>query len=662
DFSVAEELARASRSAATSIDGQVGHRAGFVRTGSVDFAGHFSALFAQNARTAAGDATELAGKLRDVATGADRLAEEARKEQQRRDTAKAWKEEHDRHSELHQPWDRGTGGADPPVGPPAEPVSIPVSAAPNHPRQALAPAGASSGRGGGGTSSARPENLRTFATGSSGANHQLQPLPAQLEHACSAFQTSCRWGSLDASGVFQGFRHWLAANDQDVEWAIVVADAFTAAGGEGKVPTLSNSALGAALKTHRLDISRKDLTIEAPQAYGAPPTTGYADDPVNTATGNFLEVETDLAFPGAAGGLASGRCYNSFDRAEHAFGPGWSSICDAGLTFDASDGPARLTLPDGRQINFPRLGEGWDRAVGENLWLARADGSDDLVVTGNDGSWWRLTGGGTLLAYGTGPDSSRSFVTLRRDGAGRVDRVEHARGQWIHLDWADERVDSAHSADGRTVTFAYDADGRLQSATGPNGTRAYRWNEDGLIAAVVDADGVLEVDNVYDADGRVTSQRSPFGRTTRYVYLPGRTTVVSDEDGTRSNTWLHDHRGRLIGVVDADEQRQSTSYDRWGNPVLLTERDGSTTVHEYDARGRRTRTVTPSGADVTYGYDDLDRVTTVVTEQGAVTEYTYEGQQRNPSTIVDPEGGLSRLSWADGLLTEIVDPTDVVVR
>ena len=101
---------------------------------------------------------------------------------------------------------------------------------------------------------------------------------------------------------------------------------------------------------------------------------------------------------------------------------------------------------------------------------------------------------------------------------------------------------------------------------------------------------------------------------------------------------------------------------RWGNRVLLTERDGATTVHEYDARGRRVRTVTPSGADVTYGYDDYDRVTTVVTEQGAVTTYTYDGEQRNPSTILDPESGLSRLVWADGLLIEIVDPTDVVVR
>ena len=179
---------------------------------------------------------------------------------------------------------------------------------------------------------------------------------------------------------------------------------------------------------------------------------------------------------------------------------------------------------------------------------------------------------------------------------------------------------------------------------------------------MVDADGVVEAENAYDDQRRVTRQRSPFGRTTRFSYLPGRVTVVSDEDGTRSNTWIADDRGRLIGVVDADERRQSTSYDSLGNPVLVTERDGSTTVHEYDERGRRVRTVTPSGADLTWGHDDADRVTTVVTEVGAITELTYEGEQRNPSTITDPEGGLTRLEWADGLLRQVTDPTGVVVR
>jgi YD repeat-containing protein len=366
-----------------------------------------------------------------------------------------------------------------------------------------------------------------------------------------------------------------------------------------------------------------------------------------------------------------GRCYNSFDTSDptrHAFGPGWASVCEAGLSLDNGavsgmhpDGLARLTLPDGRQILFPRLGEGWDRAVGESLWLAADPDSTDLLATGNDGSWWRLSSSGLLRSFGTGPLESRGHVEVTRDDEGRVARLMHARGQWIELDWADGHVAAARTADGRTVEYAYDGDGQLLSASGPAGTRSYGWVE-GLITTVTDADGVVEAENVYDAERRVTSQRSQFGRVTRFVYLPGRVTVVSDEDGTRSNTWIADDKGRLVGVVDADEQRQSTSYDRWGNPVVLTERDGATTVHEYDARGRRVRTVTPSGADVTYGYDDLDRVTTVVTEQGAVTEYAYVGEQRNPSTILDPEGGLTHLTWTDGLLTEVADPTDVRVR
>ena len=169
-----------------------------------------------------------------------------------------------------------------------------------------------------------------------------------------------------------------------------------------------------------------------------------------------------------------------------------------------------------------------------------------------------------------------------------------------------------------------------------------------LIAAVVDADGVVEAENSYDTDRRVVRQRSPFGRTTRFAYLPGRVTVVSDEDGSRSNTWIADHRGRLIGVIDAHEHRQSTSYDRAGNPVLVTERDGSTTVHEYDTRGRKIRTVTPSGADLTWGYDELDRVTTVVTEAGAVTELGYDGEQRNPSTIPTPKAGSPSSTGQEG--------------
>ncbi|HET8970439.1 MAG TPA: DUF6531 domain-containing protein, partial [Candidatus Nanopelagicales bacterium] len=670
DFAVASTVATVFDAAATAIDGQAGSRSSWVATGLTDFKGRFSQVFKTNAAVAAGDAVELSSRLREVAAGVRRLAEEARKEQQRRETARAGQKDHDDRNIFEQGWDWVSGGDDPPVGPPAAEPTIEVSPPVNRSRQTPAP-GSGGGGGGGGTSSARPARLRTFATSSKGGNDLLRTTPATLTAKLADFDRVCRWGRIDAAGVVAGFTKWLSANDGDVQWAKTVADAFAAAGGEGNVSTLSNSAINAALRSAGVDATRKDLTIDPPQAYGNPPTTGYANDPVNTSTGNFVENESDLAFPGAAALLGSGRCYNSFDTDESgAFGLGWSSLAEAGIVFD-DEGLARFRLPDGRQLIFPRLGDGWDRAVGDSAWLHRADldGQQRLRVSGTDGSWWSCAADGTVIAYGTGPEADGNLVRLGRDGAGRLVRLEHGRGQAIGLTWDSvagaDRIVRATGSDGRVVTFGYDDQARLTSATGALGTRTYRWAEFGqqsLVAAVVDADGVVEAENSYDDRRRVVSQRSPFGRTTRFVYLPGRVTVVSDEDGCRSNTWIADDRGRLVGVVDADERRQSTSYDRWGNPVLLTERDGSTTIHEYDTRGRRVRTVTPSGADLTWGYDELDRVTTVVTESGAITEFGYQGEQRNPSVVTDPEGGVTRLRWEHGLLREVVDPTDVVIR
>ena len=80
DDGAADALITACRAAASAIDGQAGHRASLVATAMTDFRGRFSELFQTNAATAAGDGLELASRLREVATGAERLKEEAAKE------------------------------------------------------------------------------------------------------------------------------------------------------------------------------------------------------------------------------------------------------------------------------------------------------------------------------------------------------------------------------------------------------------------------------------------------------------------------------------------------------------------------------------------------------------------------------------------------------
>ena len=321
-------------------------------------------------------------------------------------------------------------------------------------------------------------------------------------------------------------------------------------------------------------------------------------------------------------------------------------------------------MPDGRHVLFPRSGSGWDRAVGDNLWLdddgvaQTPGGGRRLRVRDNAGGWWSFAPGGGLVAYGRGEGSA---VEVHRDRSGEVVALVHERGRRVDLDYQEGRVVVARSSDGRRVEYGYDESGLLVSVSAPAGTRRYGWGQDGLLETVRAVTGELEVANTYDAHGRVVGQVTAHGRRIRLAYLPGRLTVVSDPDGSRSNSWVADARGRVVGVVDSDGRRQSMAYDRWGNLVTVRDREGARTVHLYDGRGRRTRTAGPAGSGLTYEWDEKDRLVRVTTTSGATASYEYEGAGALPSVVVDPEGGRSLLQWREGLLIRVVDPEGVTV-
>ncbi|CEA07905.1 putative deoxyribonuclease RhsA [Arthrobacter saudimassiliensis] len=683
-YSVAAEMKSAFESAASRLEMQLGPRLSYATDAGQDFLGRFSEVFQANAAVARQDAGALADALRTVAGYVDVMVTAAREEDARREENNAWVRRNNDRSWLEEIGD-WIWGADPrPNMDPAPAPSFPQAAPANGVRQTPAPG--SGGDAGGGTSSARPAHLRTFAARSRTLDDALAATPGTLEGHLASFAAQCNWGHIDAGGVIRAFRQYLEANEADAVWAVTVADAFAAAGGEGNVSTVSDAALAEALAAAGVSATRASLQIDPPTAWGAKPTTGYANDPVNTATGNFIEPETDLGFAGVASNLVLSRMYNSLavtgqdadevSAAPGVFGPGWSSVLDQHLVF--SDEGCRWVMADGRAVDFPREGDGWGRAVEENYWLSREPADTPslaelasvpagtghlMVVRDNKGSWWAYTLTGAWLGTGSGPGRT---VSVQREqaaeGMGVVSRLWHVRGRFLDVEYVGGRVAVVRASDGRRVEYGYDDAGRLTEVTSAAGTRRYRINEAGLVDAVYSAAGVLEAENTYDASGRVVLQVTQHGRRTRFAYLPGRVTVVSDEDGTRSNSWIADARGRLVGVRDSHDERQSMAYDKYGNLVSFTERDGSVTVHAYDERGRRTRTVTPEGADFTYGWDEQDRLTTLVTDTGSVITYDYADEiTRDPSVITDALGGRTELVWEAGLLVQVTDPAGVTI-
>ena len=322
--------------------------------------------------------------------------------------------------------------------------------------------------------------------------------------------------------MWNGFQSYLDANANDVTWAMTIATAFEEAGTDEGLSAVADSALGAALEAAGVALTRDGLTIEPAQVQGMPLTSGFSDDPVNVATGGFVEVEEDLAFTGGAASLGWSRCYNSTDRSDDdapeaaagasaaggagAFGPGWSSWCEARLSF-GQEGEARWRHEDGRLSIFPRLGRGWDRADGESLWLtavgasvapaAAAAPSADAApgeappaaaaqaesapsagtassdqsgqsaayeITDSSGGSWLFDGVGRPLAVRRGPGTG---VRLTWAGA-RLTRLSHERGRWLELVWDETagRVVRVGASDGRAVSYDYDAHGRLVGSRG----------------------------------------------------------------------------------------------------------------------------------------------------------------------------------------------------
>lgn len=504
-----------------------------------------------------------------------------------------------------------------------------------------------------GTSSARPEDLDVFASGSRAADEVLTDFRAGLARTIDHFTTSSPWARFDAGSLINGFATYVDLNDEDAAWVSQISAAFRRAGGEG-VLRLPDAAIEASLRAAGLDHDRGSLDYVDPIAFGMPPTSGYANDPVNTALGNFVELETDLQFGGALATLAFRRVYNSCSDREGAFGHGWSSWASARLT--ARPDGVDYEGPDGQRAHFPRSGESFGRTVGIDALVERY--GNGLALAWFGGDRWVFDAAGRPARVSAGPGTS---VTFTWDEQGRLASLAHERGRRIDVRWEGPRITGLASSDGRVVDYRYDTLGYLVEAMGDAGTRSYAIDVAGLIASVTDADGVVELVNTYDEHGRVRTQLSPFGRRTSFSYLPGNVTVTADDSGGPMNTYVHDRAGRLTAAIDGHDQTFRRNYDEWGNPVAIIERNGAVTVQEWDERSRLLRRTVASGASLAFTYDDADRVLSVTASDGAQTRFGYQGEERSPSEIVDPEGGVTRLTVVNGLVLAAVDPDGVTV-
>ena len=714
DDATADALMKVCRDAASALEEKIPAQKTAADTALQEFKGHFSEVYKRNIEVAVDNGTAIAGRLRQFADGVQKLKDSAARERENRRKMRDYEENTPEVVKGAIEW-AGWGPKVDHEEAPTFNTDAPEAAKREHPAPA-ANAGNPSD-----TSSARPSDLRSSSTVSQSLHDDFQTTPNSIRAKAADFKDKCQWGTADCEPILQPFEAWVTANESEAKWAQVVADAFATAGSEHEINKLSNQTIQQYLESHGVaNYNREDLKVPAASLEGRATSSGYANDPVNVATGNFIEEEIDIAFSNFASSCAVTRMYNSL--AVHGngddlpplagvFGPGWSSNLDTVLNF--SDEGATWIMPDGRHLFFARAGEGFARVETDPYWLTRTGASEiattpmgrfiletcalsteaDLyIVSNNQGHQWFFTLTGAWLGS-TGGEGTTLAVTRAADGL--ISSLVHELNRSIMFDYVDGLVAVARTSAGERVEYAYApagsaAAGHLVSITSGAGTRTYEHDDNALIHRVIAADGTVEVTNTYDESARIAHQHTEYGRDVRYLYLDGGVTEVADEDGSQANVWISDDSGRLTAIIDADGGRTSFGYDRFSNRIRVIDRDGSRTTRISDSRGRITRDVTPEGQDTRYAYDEYDRVTAVSisafetdpkkryeatqarrnaadaeADNGEVTPIstiTYEyanAWDHNPSRVVDALGGVTELNWEGGLLTSLTGPEGV---
>ena len=439
---------------------------------------------------------------------------------------------------------------------------------------------------------------------------------------------------------------------------------------------------------------------EAP-AEGPPPGSCAVDgDPVDLATGLFLDSETDLMLPDVIP-IALSRTYRPKDTRSRPFGIGATHpyqmfIVGDGTAFSYVD----LILADGARIRYDRISSGTDLAGAVLEHTATPTQFQKSRLTWNpnygwnlqfkDGSLWKF------YSFDLGPalismsDRFGNTIIIDRASYRRINKVLSPNGRWIEFTYdSSDRVTQAKDNIGRTVTYTYDASGRLWKVTNPlGGVTEYTYDTSQRMLSIKNPRGIVYVTNEYDANGRVSRQTHADGGVYQFQYtLDGNGKVtqtdVTDPRGNHrivtfntSGYILSDTHSCCSGSIVVERQsgtsmitaiadqvgsRTEFAHDSTGNVTSITRAAGTastvTTSFVYEPIFNRQASATdPLGHTITFAYDAMGNNTGVTDQLGNLYSFLYNtaGQL---TLLTDPLGSTMHFMY-DG--SDPVSATDAL--
>jgi RHS repeat-associated protein len=391
-------------------------------------------------------------------------------------------------------------------------------------------------------------------------------------------------------------------------------------------------------------------------------------DPVECATGNFTESQTDLAIGGRGVGLSLTRAYSAKAAATATsagpFGYGWTATFSDHLAVAEAGVNVTVVRGDGTTIPFTRT---TGTSYAAPAWAKETlSGSPEAGYTFTSAAQtqYRFSGGGRLE---TVADRNGNETALAYDEAGRLKSVTDPAGRQLSFAYnAGGQVEGATDPMGHVVKYAYEA-GKLTAVTLP-GEESPRWqfkyDASHRITQVTDGRGG-KTSNEYDGSSRVVSQTDPAERTLTFKYEPFHTTVTNKATGAVTDKWFtssNEPFSITYGYGTPQATTRSFAYDGAGHLVREADGNGHSTTFGYDEAGNRTSEKDALGHETKWTYNSTHDVISTTTPGGETT--TIERDSHGNVEAISrpgPGGTTQTTSFAydeHGQLENVTDPLE----
>ena len=363
----------------------------------------------------------------------------------------------------------------------------------------------------------------------------------------------------------------------------------------------------------------------------------FQGNPINIATGNKFQVETDYA--PISNGLTSSslrlvRYYNSLDGL-------WTHNYAARLALTSFS--INLISFDGRQSLFNRTGntataestELGSLIFVDNTWIYSSPDNDILIfnTSGQLISWQHPEGDVQSLSY------SGSNITVIDNYGHTLNFTESANHQPLSM-----------QVDDLSVIYSYNGFGQMTSVTrqraGVSNVRQYYYEDSShptLLTGITDERGIRFATWHYDAQGRAISSEHGGGlEKVTLVYNADGSTTVTNALGKNAVYHYQVIQGvkRIVAIEgepspNCSASNSSYTYNDRGQVLTKTDAKGLITTYSYNDRGlevsRTEASGTPLARTTTTEWDPSRFLKTKVVEPTRTTLYTYDAQGRQLS-------------------------------